>query len=291
MQDTTAPVIEDLNPPAFEPPTGPYVLAANQSSFQLFWGPFGVSDADDNLDVSCSVGVLDPARPLYTFVYDFPVGDTVVTCTATDSNGFSDSASFTVTIADVTPPVITLLGDPTVTLDAGSGPYVDPGATAQDNGDGDISASIVIDASGVDTNVAGTYTVFLSVSDSSGNSAELTRTVIVEFAYAGSTGISVGKTTVKIGSSVPLLWAWLGPNGVAVDSSGDPQLLSIEVCSTGEIVLQVAGDPGSSGFRYKSDNYWQFNWQSAGVKGVKYCAIVESGLTGQRQSSPPIRLR
>jgi hypothetical protein len=53
----------------------------------------------------------------------------------------------------------------------------------------------------------------------------------------------------------------------------------------------MAGDPGASGFRYKPDNYWQFNWDSAGIKGEKYCAVVESMLTGQTQSSPPIRLR
>jgi hypothetical protein len=149
----------------------------------------------------------------------------------------------------------------------------------------------MIDSSDVDTDVAGTYTVFISVTDSSGNLAELTRTVIVEFAYAGSTGIQVGKTNVKVGSSVPLLWAWLGPNFAAVDSSGDVQHLRIEICATGEVVLQMAGDPGSSGFRFKSDNFWQFNWQTEGLAGTKYCVTVTSDLTGQSQSSPPIRLR
>jgi Bacterial surface protein, Ig-like domain len=154
-----------------------------------------------------------------------------------------------------------------------------------------VSGSIQIDSSEVDTTTAGTYAVYISVEDSSGNSAQLTRTVIVEFSYPGWTGIIPTKISVKIGSSNPLLWAWLDENNNPINTSGDVQELSIRNCSTGEIVLQMAGDPGSSGFRYKSDNYWQFNWESEGIKGQKYCAVVRSSLTGQEQGSPPIRLR
>ena len=180
------------------------------------------------------------------------------------------------------PPVL----PPTVEVKA-----VYPGASAEDNADGDISADIQIDSSAVDTTTAGTYSVLISVGDSSGNKAELTRTVIVEFRYAGWTGIIPTKTTVKVGSSNPLLWAWLDEYDNPVDSSGDVQLLTIRNCSTNAIILQMAGDPGSSGFRYKSDDYSQFNWDSEGTRGEKYCAVVESTLTGQAQGSPPIRLR
>ena len=199
--------------------------------------------------------------------------------------------SFEVTIFDEEAPAITLLGDNPLTIDAGSGPYVDPGATASDNVDGDISGNIQVDSSEVDTTTAGTYTVYYTVADSSGNTGELTRTVIVEFAYPGWTGIIPTKTSVKLGSSNPLIWAWLDADGNAIDTSGDVQMLSIRNCSTGVVVLQMAGDPGSSGFRFKSDNYWQFNWETEGEKGQRYCAVVRSTLTGQEQGSPPIRLR
>ena len=192
---------------------------------------------------------------------------------------------------DETAPVITLLGEAEVTLKKGSDPYSDAGATAIDNADGDVSSSISIDSSAVDTNQVGTYLVTITAVDSSGNEAQLNRTVIVEFAYNGWTGIIPTKTNLKLGSSNPLLWAWLDENDNPVDSSGDTQLLSIRNCSSGEILLEIAGDPGSSGFRPKSDNYWQFNWDTYGEKGESYCAVVESSLTGQSQSSPPIRLR
>ncbi|MCK0114412.1 immunoglobulin-like domain-containing protein, partial [Gelidibacter sp. F63206] len=53
-------------------------------------------------------------------------------------------------------------------------------ATANDPCFGDISGSIVIDASAVNTAVVGTYTVTYNVMDAEGNSAtEVTRTVNV----------------------------------------------------------------------------------------------------------------
>ena len=134
--------------------------------------------------------------------------------------------------------------------------------------------------------------VHFSAADASGNTTTITRTVIVEFAYFASTGVIPDKITMKIGSSNPLLWAWLDSNLDPVDSSDDVQLLRIEDCDTGDILLAEAGDPGSSGFRFNLDNFWQFNLQQAiGNKGDKICVFVTSSLTGQEQESPPIRLR
>jgi hypothetical protein len=71
--------------------------------------------------------------------------------------------------ADTTPPVITLVGGPHVEIELG-GVFVDPGATAHDSEDGDITH--LITASGViNTGVAGTYTLNYNVADSSGNHA------------------------------------------------------------------------------------------------------------------------
>jgi MYXO-CTERM domain-containing protein len=79
---------------------------------------------------------------------------------------------------DVTAPVISLLGDASVSVEVGNA-YVDAGATAEDNIDGDISASIATNSS-VDINTVGTYTVTYNVSDASGNTAvEVSRTVSV----------------------------------------------------------------------------------------------------------------
>ena len=287
--DTTEPSLDGFDPPEFDQDE-PFVLDPDLSTFPLIWTG-GVDDTDPDLDVSCDVGNFVSADPpLYTFSYGFfPAGDTVVTCTATDSNDNSDSVSFTVTVLDETAPVIMLLGDPTVTIDTNFGPYVDAGATAFDNADGSIGVDI--DSSGVDTTTAGTYTVHFSATDNAGNTSVATRTVTVIFAYAGWTDVDPAKRNLKLGSANPLYWAWLDSNGDPVDSSGDTQLLRVEFCATGEVVFMVAGDPGSSGFRFNTDNFWQFNLQYDGNKGDEVCAVVQSSLTGQEQSSPSITYR
>jgi hypothetical protein len=81
---------------------------------------------------------------------------------------------------DTTPPVIILTGVNPQIIDVDS-IYTELGATASDNYDGDISVSIVIDASAVNTSILGDYSVTYDVDDSSGNSATtVTRTVTIQ---------------------------------------------------------------------------------------------------------------
>jgi hypothetical protein len=107
----------------------------------------------------------------------FPVGTTMVTATA--SNICKDvTCTFTVTVNDTEKPVITLLGDATVEL-CENETYTDAGATATDNCNGDLTASIVT-VDPVDTDVPATYTVTYNVTDVATNAAiQVTRTVIV----------------------------------------------------------------------------------------------------------------
>ena len=85
--------------------------------------------------------------------------------------------------ADITAPVITLLGDATVNLTVGDS-YADAGATALDDVDGIITGSIVT-VNPVNTAVVGSYIVTYNVSDAALNPAiEMTRTVNVSAAPA-----------------------------------------------------------------------------------------------------------
>jgi hypothetical protein len=58
--------------------------------------------------------------------------------------------------------------------------YIDPGATAVDEEDGDITDRITTTIN-VDEKQVGTYSVLYSVEDDAGNSASATRTVEVIF--------------------------------------------------------------------------------------------------------------
>ena len=87
--------------------------------------------------------------------------------------------------------MITLLGDADVSVEFGS-LYVDAGATALDDVDGDLTSSIVVGGDVVDTGVLGDYTITYNVSDAATNPAvEVTRTVHVR-GYDGAGDHVVG---------------------------------------------------------------------------------------------------
>lgn len=76
-----------------------------------------------------------------------------------------------------TAPTITLLGANPLTLTAGES-YAEPGYTATDAEEGDLSADVVVTGA-VDTTTVGTYTKTYTVTDAGGLTATATRTVQV----------------------------------------------------------------------------------------------------------------
>ena len=76
---------------------------------------------------------------------------------------------------DTTPPVITLIGDATVTLEEGKS-FADLDSKALDNNDGVVS---VVVSGAVDVNNAGTYVLTYTATDKAGNISTVTRTVII----------------------------------------------------------------------------------------------------------------
>ena len=193
--DTTAPVITLLgdNPMTIEVGT-------------TFTDPGATaSDAGDG-DLTSSIvvsGSVDTSTiGTYTLTYD--VSDT--------SGNPADSVTRTVNVVDTTVPVITLLGDTTVTIEVGA-TYTDSGATAADNYDGDLTSSIAI-VNNVDTSTVGTYTVTYNVSDTSGNAAvPVTRTVnVVDTTAPVITLLGDNLMTIEVGTT------FTDPGAIATDN-------------------------------------------------------------------------
>jgi hypothetical protein len=113
----------------------------------------------NNVDVN-TVGV-------YTVTYD--VSDA-------GGNAATQSVRTVSVIADVTAPVITLIGDATVNVEKDD-TYNDAGATVVDVGDPNVIVSS--DAANVNTALVGYYTVTYTATDASGNEATTTRSVTV----------------------------------------------------------------------------------------------------------------
>jgi N-acetylneuraminic acid mutarotase len=104
----------------------------------------------------------------------FPIGVTTVTTTATDASGNVASRTFTVTVRDTTPPVITVPYPGPLAHEAGT-PFPDPGATATD-----VVAGVVPLTSSTFVNglVPGDYALTYNFSDAAGNAAAQVTVVV-----------------------------------------------------------------------------------------------------------------
>ena len=104
--------------------------------------------------------------------------DGVVTYTVTDTYGNSITVSREIVYNDPVAPEITLLGEDTVTVELGDD-YREPGVTATDNCDGDLTGSVKVSGS-VNTYKPGRYVLTYTVSDNYKNAAQKTRIVFVK---------------------------------------------------------------------------------------------------------------
>ena len=94
-----------------------------------------------------------------------------------DSSGNSDSKTISLVREDKDLPKIILNDNQSMHIPVGTS-FSDPGFSASDNCDGDITSNVVVSGS-VDSNSPGTYTIDYSVSDSSGNSFSISRSINV----------------------------------------------------------------------------------------------------------------
>ena len=94
-------------------------------------------------------------------------------------------------LGDRTAPIIALIGEESMRIDVGAA-FVDPGATANDDIDGDVTDQIVVD-NPVNSSLVGSYSVTYAVTDHAGNLGQAVRTVRVgNVAQGGGGGGSTG---------------------------------------------------------------------------------------------------
>ncbi len=109
-----------------------------------------------------------------------------VTLTATNEGGTDENTQIVTVelpapVVDEEAPVITLTGDADIDVELG-GTFTDPGFSANDNVDGEITDNVTVGGDAVDTQTAGTYVITYDVSDAAGNAAtQVTRTVRVRY--------------------------------------------------------------------------------------------------------------
>ena len=101
----------------------------------------------------------------------------IITYKVEDSSGNKTELTRTITKEDKTSPTITLKGNQSQTIYIGES-WKEPGYTAADNCDNDLTSKVVISGS-VNTNKVGTYKINYTVKDSTSNTFSIDRTVKV----------------------------------------------------------------------------------------------------------------
>ena len=189
---------------------------------------------------------------------------TILTFELTVSDGrLASSDAVNITVKPDGPPTITLSGSANMTIQVGS-TYTEPGYTATDNYDGDITKDVTV-AGTVDATILGTYTLQYDVTDSSGNAAiQQVRTisVVAPPPPATPTGLQAVSTT----TSVTLTW----------DDPGDDSITGYKILSRIPAVQSslsvLVADTGSA------DNTYTVNNLESGTKyAFRVVALSDHG--------------
>ncbi|WP_246394580.1 immunoglobulin-like domain-containing protein [Microbulbifer rhizosphaerae] len=153
--------------------------------------------------------------------------------------GGSSDSEHTFSLSANQAPSISLNGDASVQITVGSS-YSDPGASAADGEDGDLSGSIRVDST-LDSDRAGSYRITYTVTDSAGASVSVTRTVEV----------------VADSESPPIVTDPGDPEGPVVTDPGDPEVrvithpgapLTLSDLETLKAYVDQGKQPWKSGF-------------------------------------------
>ncbi len=184
--DTDLPTVTVPASPVIAEATGPDGAAVTFSA--------SADDPDEGrLAVDCAPG------PGSTF----PLGSTIVTCTATDAHENTGSASFTVLVRDTTPPDLTLPADITVNATSPNGAQVLYDATAADLVDGTLPVNC-FPPSGTNFPI-GSTTVNCSATDHAGNTASGSFNVHVKGATEQLNDLATLVSQQKLGPGTSLV--------------------------------------------------------------------------------------
>lgn len=206
----------------------PSILGAKDAQINLgdkFNALAGISASDNNDgDVTSAIRVAGSVNIKKAGTYS-------LTYSVTDQSGNVASIIRKVTVIDKISPTLSGIKDIQINFGQDFQPLA--GIAASDNSDGDITSFIQVSGS-VDVNKAGTYSLTYSVTDQSGNTVSISRTITVidnvKPVISGATDVVAGLNT----TFNPL-------EGVTVSDNNDGDLTA-EMKTTGSVDTSVEGD-------------------------------------------------
>ena len=195
-------------------------------------------------------------------------GTYTITWHYNDGHGNESTQTQTVIVRDTTPPLITLNGSSTVTVEC-HGSYIDPGATAIDNCSGDLSAAVVATSS-VNTSEPGAYAVTYNVTDKAGNPAlPATRTVLVVNTAPLITGVTGPANPVALGSAATVSASF---------SDAEASQTHSATFTWGDGITESVSVAAGLGIVTRSHTYGSPGVYSVGVKLADSCGLSATSL-------------
>jgi large repetitive protein len=236
-------------PPVVKVPANMTVEATSAAGAVVVYVASANDTQDGPLPVSCST----PSGAV------FPLGVTLVTCSATDSAKLSGSATFSVTVRDTTPPRLPLPSPIVVDADATGSALVTFSVVATDLVSGTLPA-LCTPASGTRFSL-GTTVVNCTATDSSGNTATGSFTVTVR-----------NLPVVKVPAN--LVAEATGPNGAAVSFEASA------TDATGAALTPICSPPSASTFPIGTTTVTCTAIDSVGGQGSASFSVTVRDTTG-----------
>ncbi len=248
--------IRDSTPPLVTASADLTVEATSAAGTIVIYTSPATSDAVDGAGVASCLPASDSM---------FPLGQTTVTCTATDAHGNAAApTSFVVYVVDTTPPSINV-------TNPGSGIYncsVAIAFSAIDTASSVASVSATLNGVAVSDGQIlaltklGLNTLSITATDSAGNSSTQTVTFSVTYNFIGFLDPinSDGSSIFKVGSTVPIKYQLTDCNGVAVTTASGAlvvfKITDAVIGTVQEVSVDSSGVSNTDNlFRYSEPNY------------------------------------
>ena len=207
----------------------------------------------------------------------FPLGDTIVTCSATDLTGNTGTAAFTVTVVDTTAPAFGGVANRNVTATSANGAVVTyPTPQATDLVDG-ATAVTCTPASG-STFPLGTTNVTCTSTDHAGNTASVSFTVTVSVGWSGVLAPVTEGGVYKQGSTIPVKFALTGASAGVTNLQATLWVRKVSPTPAGQTVVALSTSAATTGnlFRY-TDGQYLFNLNTKPLQVGTYELRIDLG--------------
>ena len=207
----------------------------------------------------------------------FPLGATVVNCSATNSRHKTATGSFNVSVVDTTAPVVALNGVSNgATYTLGAVPAASCSTTDSASG---VAIAATLTITGGTANGVGHFTATCSgAKDNAGNTAApVSASYDVDYVFTGFFSPVANGKTFKIGSTIPLKWQVQNAQQAYISSLSS--IVAVQAASDPTCLAGGEGDPlditaaGNSGLQF-DQNTFQFNWKTSGLPAGCYAVMV-----------------